>query len=82
VALNDVGEQEEVDLILFSAHGHGCHRSQRYGSLVSSYTLHGSTSLLVVQDLPAEQVEPTAAKLAILAEEAAGAWRLPMRFSI
>jgi nucleotide-binding universal stress UspA family protein len=69
IAFNDIVRHEGVDLILFSAHGHGCSRFQRYGSLVSCYILYGSAPILIVQDLPAEQVEPTAAERAVSAEE-------------
>lgn len=64
-ALEEIVEHDDVDLVLFSAHGHGCSRFQRYGSVVSCSILYGSVPLLIVQDLPAEQVKPTASGQAL-----------------
>jgi nucleotide-binding universal stress UspA family protein len=61
-ALHEMIERETVDLILLSAHGHGCSRFQRYGSLVSCCILYGSAALLILPGLPPEQVEPTGSK--------------------
>jgi len=59
-ALQEIVEQDDIDLTLFTAHGHGCSRFQRYGSVVSCCILYGSVPLLILQDLPGEQLELSA----------------------
>jgi len=56
--------QQEADLLVMSAHGQSAQRQWPYGSLVTSFIDHGATSLLVLQDLPADAIEPTVAELA------------------
>jgi len=55
VALHQLGEQEQIDLVAVSAHGHSGHRQWPYGSLVHNFILYGSAPLLIVQDLPPKQ---------------------------
>jgi nucleotide-binding universal stress UspA family protein len=56
--------QQEADLLVMSAHGQSAQRQWPYGSLVTSFIDHGATSLLVLQDMPADAIEPTAAERA------------------
>lgn len=56
--------QQEADLLVMSAHGQSAQRQWPYGSLVTSFIDHGATSLLILQDMPAGAIEPTAAELA------------------
>jgi nucleotide-binding universal stress UspA family protein len=51
-ALHDLVEQEQVDLVVLSAHGHSCHSEWPYGDLVNNFINYGATSLLILQDLP------------------------------
>ncbi len=44
--------QEQIDLIVLSAHGYSNQVAWPYGSLTAGLTLHGATSVLVVQDMP------------------------------
>ena len=69
-ALHELVEQEQVDLVVLSAHGHSCHSQWPYSALVNSFITYGSTSLLILQDLPANEtkramVEPVAEDLAM-----------------
>jgi nucleotide-binding universal stress UspA family protein len=57
-------EQDEADLVILSAHGYGGETRWPYGSVVISFIAYGSTPLLVMQDLPSERIEPTAAEVA------------------
>ncbi len=50
-ALHDVVGQEQVDLVVLSAHGHSCYSQWPYSSLVNSFITYGETSLLILQDL-------------------------------
>jgi len=56
--------QQGADLVIMSAHGHSAQRQWPYGSLVMSFVEHGATPLLILQDMPPNAIEPTAAELA------------------
>lgn len=51
-ALHCLVEQEQVDLVVLSAHGHSGQSEWPYGALVNSFITYGATSLLILQDLP------------------------------
>lgn len=63
-ALHKFVTQQEADLLVMSAHGQSAQRQWPYGSLVTSFIDHGAVSILVLQDMPADAIEPTAAELA------------------
>jgi nucleotide-binding universal stress UspA family protein len=56
-----VGEQQ-IDLVLMSAHGYTGSTRWPYGRLALNFIVYGSTPLLIAQDLSVEQIEPTAAE--------------------
>jgi len=62
--LQRLTQAEEVDLVLLSAHGLSGVARWPYGSLATSFFMHGTKPLLIVQDLPPQAIEPTAAELA------------------
>ncbi len=69
-ALHELVKQEQIDLIVLSAHGHSCHSQWPYSALVNSFITYGATSLLILQDLPAREIrramaEPAAEDLAM-----------------
>jgi nucleotide-binding universal stress UspA family protein len=55
VALHQLEEQEQIDLVALSAHGYSGNHQWPYGSMVNNFILYGKVPLLVVQDLPARQ---------------------------
>lgn len=57
-------QQEQIDLVLLSAHGSSGQNQWPYGSVVTSLINHGATPLLILQDLPAHEIEPTQAERA------------------
>lgn len=63
-ALHDLVEREAVDLVMMSAHGYSGESQWAYGSVVISFIAYGTTPLLIVQDVPADRIEPTRAELA------------------
>lgn len=63
-ALHELVEQENIDLVLLSAHGHSGLTRWPYGSMVMSFITFGTTPLLIMQDLPTDQIEPTQAEIA------------------
>jgi nucleotide-binding universal stress UspA family protein len=62
--LQQLAVDEKVDLVLLSAHGYSGGTRWPYGSLPSSFIMYGNKPLLIVQDLPRQAIEPTAAELA------------------
>ena len=55
LALHQLAEQEQIELVALSAHGHSGNCQWPYGSMVNNFILYGKVSLLIVQDLPAKQ---------------------------
>jgi nucleotide-binding universal stress UspA family protein len=55
VALHQLVEQEQIDMIALSAHGYSGNHQWPYGSMVNNFILYGKVPLLIVQDLPAKQ---------------------------
>jgi nucleotide-binding universal stress UspA family protein len=57
-------EKEGGDLVVLSAHGYSGDTRWPYGSVVISFLAYGKTPILVLQDLPSDQIEPTIAEIA------------------
>ena len=62
--------EEEIDLVVLCAHGHTGQFAWPYGSVTRNYLEHGTKSVLVIQDVPRSQVQPTVAEIA--AEKSGG----------
>jgi nucleotide-binding universal stress UspA family protein len=65
VALHELVERQQADLVILSAHGYSGAPRWSYGSVATSFIGYGSTPLLIVQDLSREDVEPSQAELAV-----------------
>lgn len=63
-ALHRFVAQQEADLVIMSAHGQSGQHQWPYGSLVTGFVDYGATSLLILQDMAIDVMEPTAAELA------------------
>jgi nucleotide-binding universal stress UspA family protein len=63
-ALHELVEQEGIDLVLLSAHGYSGGRKWPYGSVALNFVAHGSTPLVIVQDVARTEAETTAAEKA------------------
>lgn len=63
--LHELVEQENVDLVVLSAHGHSGGTKWPYGSVVVNFIGYGTTPLLIVQDLTPDEVERTEAERAV-----------------
>lgn len=72
-ALLEFVHQNEVDLVVMSAHGYSGETTRPYGSVVSSFITYGRTSLLIIQDLSPEQIKPSQASLNVVDDEGRGA---------
>lgn len=64
--LHELAEQNNADLVLLSAHGYSCEKKWPYGSVVASFLSYGVAPLLIIQDLPRHELEPTSAEIAII----------------
>ena len=62
--LHGLVTEENVDLILLSAHGSSGGSRWPYGSVALSFIVYGTTPLLIVQDLPRGGLERTPAAMA------------------
>lgn len=70
IALHELVDQADIDLVILGAHGYSGSNRWPYGSVATSFVMYGSKPLLMVQDLSADQIEPTPAQQA--AKEKAG----------
>mgnify|MGYP000851923846 CR=1 FL=1 len=60
--LHQLAEAEAIDLVVLNAHGKSGKTKWPFGSVCANMILYGATPLLIVQDLPAQQIEPTHAE--------------------
>jgi nucleotide-binding universal stress UspA family protein len=63
-ALQDLVTREPVDLVVLSAHGSTGTAKWPYGSVATNFIAYGTTPLLIIQDIAAGNLQPTAAELA------------------
>ncbi len=59
VALHQLVDQENIDLVALSAHGYSGIRQWPYGSMVNNFIQYGKATLLIVQDLPSKEETST-----------------------
>lgn len=64
VALHDLMRAEEIDLVVLSAHGYSGGMRWPYGSVALNLLFYGTAPLMMVQDLPRADAEPTEAEIA------------------
>ena len=55
LALHELVDREQIDLVALSAHGYSGNNQWPYGSMVNNFILYGKVPLLVVQDLPQKE---------------------------
>jgi nucleotide-binding universal stress UspA family protein len=55
VALHQLVEQENIDMVTLSAHGYSGNHQWPYGSMVNNFIIYSKVPLLIVQDLPTRQ---------------------------
>ncbi|RPJ52023.1 MAG: hypothetical protein EHM21_01280 [Chloroflexi bacterium] len=63
-AIHDLVDKENIDLVVFCAHGKTGRNNWPYGSVSRNYIEHGTQPVLVIQDVPLSQVRPTSAEIA------------------
>ena len=62
--LHDLVDQENMDLVVLSGHGHSGGTKWPYGSMAVNFIAYGTTPLLIVQDLSPDEVARTQAEVA------------------
>jgi nucleotide-binding universal stress UspA family protein len=55
--LQGISEQEQIDLLILSAHGYSGEARWPYGSITNRFITNGTTPLLIVQDLQGQALE-------------------------
>jgi nucleotide-binding universal stress UspA family protein len=55
VALHELVDREQIDMVALSAHGYSGNNQWPYGSMVNNFILYGKVPLLIVQDLPIKE---------------------------
>jgi nucleotide-binding universal stress UspA family protein len=61
--LHQLADEEGVDLVVLSAHGYSGGTRYPYGGVVTSFITYGSTPVLIVQDLPGDEIQPNPAEI-------------------
>lgn len=64
--LHDFVKKQVMDLVIFSAHGYSGNGRRPYGSVVTSFIVYGSTPLLIVQDVPQDEMTLSEAEVAAI----------------
>ena len=57
-------EKENADLVMLAAHGRSSDSRWPYGSITTSFIVYGNTAVLIIQDLPHDEIQSTQAELA------------------
>jgi len=52
IALHELVDREQIDMVVLSAHGYSGNNQWPYGSIVNNFVIYGKVPLLIVQDLP------------------------------
>jgi len=63
-SLHQIADENDVDLTVLSAHGYSGDTRWPYGSVGLGFIVYGSTPLLILQDLPTNEIELTQAEIA------------------
>lgn len=64
--LHSMVEEEKADLVMLVAHGRSGDGHWPYGSVTASFIAYGNTSLFIMQDLRAKDIQQTVAEQAML----------------
>jgi len=62
--LNFAKQEENIDLVVLCAHGYTGQNEWPYGSISRNYIEYGTKPVLIIQDIPYTEFQPTAAEIA------------------
>ncbi len=62
IALHDIVERDEIDLVLMSAHGYSGENRWPYGNITLNFIAYGTTPLIIIQDLSEDEIAKTLAE--------------------
>lgn len=63
VSIHRLVDDKNVDLVVLSAHGYSGQSRWPYGRVTTNYVLFGSRPVLIVQDLPPDEIAPMRAEV-------------------
>lgn len=63
-AIQELASEDDIDLVVLSAHGYTGQYIWPYGTITRNYLEHGNKSVLIIQDVPLSRVRPTNAQIA------------------
>jgi len=69
LAIHELVEREQIDIVVASAHGYSGISQWPYGSLVNNLIQYGKVPLLIIQDLPLKFVKEEASQVGVRAAE-------------
>ena len=69
VAIHELVDREQIDIVVANAHGYTGIDQWPYGSLVNNLIQYGKVSLLIVQDLPVKPVKEEASQVSVRVAE-------------
>ena len=62
IALHNIIDRENVDLVLLSAHGYSGENRWPYGKIALNFIAYGTTPLIIIQDLDQDEIGKTLAE--------------------
>jgi len=65
-SLHNMVDDLNLDLVMLVAHGHSADRRWPYGSVTASFLAHGNTTLFIMQDLGANDLQQSTSEQAML----------------
>ena len=69
LAIHELVDREQIDMVVLSAHGYSGNNQWPYGSMVNNFILYGKVPLLIVQDLPVKPVQEETSQMGIRVKE-------------
>jgi len=67
--IHELVENEDVDLVVLSAHGQSGNPKWPYGSVALSFVAYGTTPLLIIQDISRQEAQESRAEIAAREEK-------------
>jgi nucleotide-binding universal stress UspA family protein len=62
IAMHNIIDREQIDLVLLSAHGHSGESRWPYGKIALNFIIYGTTPLIIMQDLSPDEVNKSLAE--------------------